>query len=160
MRKRIIYGCEERGDATSPYLTRYTLLNLGCWQLCLHIFHRSDWTDDLHDHPWDFLSLILWGGYIEETPAGKKRYRPGALLWRPAEHVHRVQLYPWKKASPLEKKYEHTRLHELHYVPRRRAITLVWMGKRRRVWGFWEKAAVGTKRTYIAFTDYFKKYRC
>ncbi|RPE05533.1 hypothetical protein EGT74_24425 [Chitinophaga lutea] len=119
-----------------PYLTRYTLIETSRWQLCLHIFHRSDWTDDLHDHPWDFVSLLLWRGYIEETPDSRRRYYPGAVLIRRAEHVHRVELLNGKKA-----------------------VTLVWMGKRRRMWGFWEKQERGN-RFWVNFLQYFRKYRC
>ena len=45
MKKTIIKGCESRGDADSPYLTRYTLIERPNWQLCVHVFHRSDADD-------------------------------------------------------------------------------------------------------------------
>lgn len=64
--KRIIYGCEARGDAHTPYLTRWTLLKLEKLKIYFHKFHRSD-SDELHDHPWHFISIILWRGYNEET---------------------------------------------------------------------------------------------
>lgn len=39
------------------------------WKRLGGIFvHRMDGPDpdkDLHDHPWQFVSLILWGGYVE-----------------------------------------------------------------------------------------------
>lgn len=159
--KRIIYGCEDRGDADKPYLTRYTLVDTGRWQLCLHVFHRSDWTRDLHDHPWNFLSLILWGGYYEETPNGvKKLYRPGQLLYRKAEHIHRVQLLCKRDATPIEKRYEKVNKEELTYLPRRKAVTLVLMSNRRRTWGFWEPQADGISWSFISFSAYFQKYRC
>lgn len=133
--KKIIYGCEERGDAHQPYLTRYTLVDAGSWQICLHIFHRSDWTDDMHDHPWNFLTILLWRGYTEETPTGRRRYYPGSILWRPATHIHRVEIPEGKKA-----------------------ITLVWMGKRRRDWGFWRISEFG--RWFTQWQKYFIKNKC
>ena len=113
IKKKIIYGCEE-GELTdsSPYLIRYTLIERKNWQICLHIFKRSD-VRVLHDHPWSFVSLILWRGYVEETLSNRKRYWPGSLLFRDAKHVHRVEL-----------------------IKERSAVTLVWMGKRERQWGF------------------------
>lgn len=124
--KKIIYGCEERGDANEPYLTRYTLLSRKSFHICLHVFHRSD-AEDLHDHPWDFVSLILLRGYIEQTPSGRKRVWPGMLLFRKATHQHRVELVRGEKA-----------------------ITLVVMGKRIREWGFFTKAGfVKWKRYFI-----------
>lgn len=130
MRKKIIYGCEERGDYLSPYLTRYTIIDTRWFQLCLHIFHRSD-AEDMHDHPWPFASLILWRGYNEQTPAGKRRVWPGMLLIRKAAHRHRVEL-----------------------VNGKRAVTLVWMGKRIRDWGFF------TKSGFIQWQRYFFEKGC
>jgi hypothetical protein len=129
--KKIIYGCEARGDGDKPYLTRYTLISLPGFILCLHIFHRSD-ADDLHDHPWNFTSFILWRGYVEETEGGKKRrVWPGMILRRLSTHKHRVELVNGKKA-----------------------ITLVVMGKYRKSWGFW------VKDIYMAWRDYFQQKGC
>lgn len=129
--KKIIYGCEARGDGDKPYLTRYTLISRPKWQLCLHIFHRSD-ADDLHDHPWNFTSFILWRGYREETEEGKKkRVWPGMILRRKSIHKHRVELVDGKKA-----------------------ITIVIMGKYRKSWGFWESGI------YSGWREYFLKKGC
>ncbi|MCA1596111.1 MAG: hypothetical protein LC772_06770 [Chloroflexi bacterium] len=67
MKRKIIYGCEARADGKEPYLTRYRLLKTRWFTLNLHRFHQSD-HDVMHDHPWAFCSLILWRGYVEETP--------------------------------------------------------------------------------------------
>lgn len=129
--KKIIYGCEARGDRDKPYLTRFTLISLLGWQLCLHVFHRSD-ADDLHDHPWNFTSIILWRGYIEETEGGKKkRVWPGMILRRKSTHKHRVELVNGKKA-----------------------VTIVIMGKYRKSWGFWQSGV------YSGWREYFQKKGC
>ena len=51
-----------------PYLERYHLFLIDRqsfpFNIFLHKFLKSD-PDDLHDHPWDFISIILWGGYWE-----------------------------------------------------------------------------------------------
>lgn len=147
MKKKIIYGCESRGDGADPYLTRYTLISNKYFQVAIHVFHRSDF-DDLHDHPWDFVSIILWRGYIEETFSHtsyfhrdnyrytterkvKKRYWPGMILFRKAEHAHRVELVNGKKA-----------------------VTLVFMGKYVRNWGFY------TSKGWRYFLHYFKENKC
>ncbi|HET8738055.1 MAG TPA: hypothetical protein VFM69_15800 [Pricia sp.] len=130
IKKKIIYGCESRGDFDKPYLTRYIILNLKNVQLCLHIFHRSD-ADDLHDHPWSFISLLLWRGYNEQTPEGKSRKYPGMILYRKANHLHRVELVNGKKA-----------------------VSLVIMGKRKRAWGF------TTSKGWVYWETYFKNMGC
>ncbi len=139
MRKKIIYGCEARGDAQSPYLTRYTLLATRWFQLCIHVFHRSD-SPDLHDHPWDFWTLLLRGGYAEEVRTPGRTtvllHPPGSLLYRPAEHAHRVILWTKPDGSP------------------QRAVTLVLMLRRRREWGFFEKAG------WTRWIEYFTSKGC
>lgn len=105
----------------SPYLVRWHLIDTERHgRLYLHRFWRSD-EDVLHDHPWAFWSLILWGGYVEVTPClpwGQWGlwHRTGSLLRRPATWRHRV------------------------VVPDRlrgRVWTLVWTGPKVREWGFW-----------------------
>jgi hypothetical protein len=143
--KHEIKGCEQRGDGESTYMTRYGLPRMGPLRICLHIFHRSD-ADELHDHPWPFVSIILWRGYNEitfipskelttgvVTNTGRKYSRkwPGMILFRKAEHTHRVELIDGKKA-----------------------ITLVIFGKRVREWGFY------TKRGWQWFSDYFRERGC
>lgn len=75
---------------------------------------KSDAGRDHHDHPFDFYSLILWGGYLEHRPGclcfveGKTRdedphwreivatgcryYGPGSIVRRKAEDYHRLEL--------------------------------------------------------------------
>ena len=89
--KKVIYGCAERGDGQSAYLTRYVLLETKRGELKLHHFHRSDF-EEQHNHPWNFWSLILWPGYREVTPTGSYRRWPLLPAYRPAEWRHRVQL--------------------------------------------------------------------
>ncbi len=115
--RKIIMGCESRGDGESPYLVRWTLLDTPRGKLYLHRFIRSDNTE-LHDHPWDFWTIILRNGYIEELPTRwerrrRRRRRPGQVLYRPATHAHRVELIDGKEAW-----------------------TLVWASRPRRDWGF------------------------
>lgn len=143
--RKVISGCEGRGDSDSPYLTRLTLFGCRWFQLCLHTFHRSD-HDELHDHPWDFLTFILSGGYMERVMTTKPhasrilKHKPGALLYRRAEHAHQVILYSDAAEGPGEY---------------REAKTLVLMFKRRREWGFFTK-----KGAYLHWLDYFNLNKC
>lgn len=141
-KKTIIHGCDARGDGDKPYLTRYTIFEFKNWQMCLHIFHRSD-SDEHHDHPWNFTSIILWRGYYEETPELRgnndysisrviiKRVYPFNILRRKAEHRHRVVL-----------------------VNEKPAVSLVFMGKYKRMWGFF------TSEGWMDFRKYFIKNKC
>lgn len=92
----------EIGRNGSTYLTRWTLFGQRAagsgFAVYLHRFHRGDWDDALHDHPWGFTSIILAGGYWEHTPgrSGLQRrwYGPGRVLVRPAAWRHRTELPP------------------------------------------------------------------
>ena len=93
----IIYDREER----SPYLERYYLFStrwLKNWfpnlsyRVVLHRTLRSD-EDGLHDHPWDWSSRILHGGYWEETPEGRYWREPeGGWRHRTGKDYHRLVL--------------------------------------------------------------------
>lgn len=102
-RKRIIM---DRVD-NQPYLERYyVFLKDRHWfpfNIFLHKFLKSD-SDDLHDHPWPYLTIILKGGYWEWTPqfnAQGKRINEiakwcgaGSIRWAPANSFHRIELDP------------------------------------------------------------------
>lgn len=147
----VIRGCEGRGDKDSAYLTRVYLARTPWGTLALHIFHRSD-ADVHHDHPWPFWTLVLWRGYVEhyrdaETRVSgqtheplvvnhSRRIRPLQFLFRPATFTHWVELH--KSPDGREKP----------------AVTLVWMGKKERSWGFHEASG------WTYWRDYFKKKGC
>lgn len=94
------------------YMTRWLLLSTKWFTIRLHLFRRSD-NDVMHDHPWPFISILLWRGYFEETPKGKRWYIPGSILYRPAVWIHKVIL---KNNLPC--------------------LTLCVTGKKVREWGF------------------------
>lgn len=123
-----------------PYLTRWTLFSCRWFQIMLHKFHRSD-NAAVHDHPWSFVSLVLWRGYFEwlerrrvtdDEPAyplwGIRLLRrwPLSLAFRRAEDRHRVALLGAFPTREL--------LVPTHTLP---AWTLVVTGPRRREWFFY-----------------------
>ena len=69
-RHRII---NDRSDQ-EPYLERFYIFlkerDNFPFNIFLHKFLKSD-PDDLHDHPWSYRTIILWGGYWEYTDKGK-----------------------------------------------------------------------------------------
>lgn len=69
--------------------------------LYLHEFRRSDDDRALHDHPWTSTSFIIAGRYREHTPDGVFERVAGDVVSRPAEALHRVELYPGESAVTL-----------------------------------------------------------
>ena len=92
-RKRVIMDRFEN----EPYLTRYYLfLKDRKWfpfNIFLHNFHKGD-LDDLHDHPWPYLTIILRGGYWEHTPRGRFWRAPGHIRFSTPRSLHRIELEP------------------------------------------------------------------
>jgi hypothetical protein len=113
-----IFKLEEiNGDKRCPmYLYRWRLLRVpGCFAIYLHRFVGDDWARDQHDHPKRFISIGIWGSYIEETPFGERLYRAPWVRTFPSIHIHRLRL-----------------------VNQRPCWTIVLVGPVQREWGFWQ----------------------
>lgn len=101
------------GDGVCPvYLTRWTLARGRRWAVYLHHFVRSDWSQDLHDHPKAFMSIGLRGGYTEHTPTGSREWRAPWVRRFPAVHRHTLEVAEG-------------------------AWTIAVVGSTVRAWGFW-----------------------
>lgn len=92
--------------------TRYAIFRCRWFNIYLHQLYAPKWHPDCHDHPWGFVALLLWRGYLERvhvpTPidifpvlrtsdgvranhlTADRRRRVGSILWRPAEFSHNV----------------------------------------------------------------------
>jgi len=103
---REIANCERQ-----IYLTRWYLLRTKPLAVFLHWFRRSDEDRALHDHPWPFITLILWRGYFEHCQDGTIRRRwPLTVHYRPAEWRHRVELIGGRKAVTIVIRFRERRL--------------------------------------------------
>lgn len=109
-----------------PYMYRWTLAKARNWSVYLHHFVGDDWTRDLHDHPKRFISIGLWGRYVEETLVGERVWRAPWIRSFPAVHRHRLKL-----------------------IDRRQCWTLVIVLKAERDWGFWSKGRWVQWREYL-----------
>ena len=142
MKKKIIYGCESRGDSDHPYLTRWEFISSKLFAIYLHKFHRSDDNSSLHDHPWRFITIPLWIGYNDCTYKGttdkygnpdfnKERLKPFSIRFRKSTHIHFVEL--------LDNRPAWTLIIRFNYV---------------RYWGFWKKGK------FTRFDKYFQENGC
>lgn len=90
-----------------PYLERYYVFlrnrDQFPFNIFVHKFIKSD-PDDVHDHPWPYVTLILRGGYWEWRPQFNSRgdkigeiarwCGAGSLRWAGANTYHRIELDP------------------------------------------------------------------
>ena len=88
------------GNAADPYLIRWWVIPRNRWfNIYLHEVRRSDDDRALHDHPWLNASIIVRGGYHEQTIAtGGIRHRAlrvaGSMVFRRARAAHRLEVDP------------------------------------------------------------------
>jgi hypothetical protein len=121
------------------YMERWRIVDLVSWGVRLHHILRSDVDPELHDHEWDYCSVVLWGGYYEQREDGKLTwYGPGSVVRRSAETRHRLELKVHAKGTVSMQTGTIT-WHSQRMVP---AWTLVFRGRRRRKWGFWLKSGI------------------
>lgn len=99
------------------YMMRYWLVPFSWglpFSIRIHHIKRPDADPFLHDHPWNWRTIILRGQYLEEDVFGG--------LWRRDEGMTRG----------------HTAetMHRIHSVSKDGVWTLFIMGRRRNRWGF------------------------
>ena len=82
------------------------------FNVTLHKIVKSD-EPFLHDHPWPYMTIILKGGYWENTPKGRTWKGPGSVIRRGAQDFHWLELDNEKPVT-----------------------TLFFMGPQKREWGF------------------------
>lgn len=103
------------GPDDAVYLSRWVCeFGRGRSSIRFHVFRRPDEDSCHHDHPWWFFTVVLWGGYVEETVSGERAVR--WLGFRRRGFRHRV-----------------TRLL------RRIAVTMIITGPIEREWGFFTR---------------------
>lgn len=114
----------DRNDPTKTYLRRLRIVQTPWFALYLHFIFLPDDDRDPHDHPWNFGSFVIRGGYSERLYdlggefggvrlLGEKRH--GRLS------VHRMKMDKAHRITNIEPGL----------------ATLVFIGPRKRDWGFW-----------------------
>ncbi len=110
------------------YMNRYWLFNEKWkWRwlpaIRIHAILRRDGDRDIHDHPFDFRTFILFGGYVEQDIMGREKIcYEGSTYYSRAERFHIIT-----HADPSDR-----------FVPAapKAVWTLVIMSPKRQDWGF------------------------
>lgn len=123
-------------DPSIDYLWRLRIVQTPWFGIYLHKLCTADPRATLHDHPWSMLSLVLRGGYLE--------YVPGEDEYAVPRYVRRVN---WK---PLKNSF-----HWIAQLDRVPTWTLVFVGKRSRVWGYLEEDGTYTEFSKHKYNDEF-----
>lgn len=117
------------------YLKRLRVVQTPLFGLYVHWINLPDDDRDPHDHPWNFLSAVLRGGYTEVVYKYDE-HSDGPTLVAETTHgrwsAHRM---------PTDRAHRIT-----HLQPQ--TVTLILTGRRSRDWGFWTEAGWVPWRQY------------
>jgi hypothetical protein len=111
---------------------RYVLPRNSRFNIYLHKFLKSDEDEALHDHPWNWCSIILKGHYTEHRQDGTSRRGPGSIVLRKPEVAHRVEL----DRESTEIFDPNPGRRSWINGPEKSVWTLFITGKKTRIWGF------------------------
>lgn len=102
---------EHLGRPECPYLYRWSFVFFN-FSIRIHHWIRSDVKTHFHDHPYDFLSIVIKGSYHNITPNARTKVSAGSV---------------WISKGT-----------ELHYleIPRGGAWTLLFCSRPYKKWGF------------------------
>lgn len=126
---------EQGGDLL--YLRRLRIVQTPFGGIYLHQINEPDKDYDPHDHPFNFVSVILKGGY-DEIVGDPHKWWQAQTVWRNRWSVHRM---------PITQAH---RILNLHQSP---TWTLVLVGPRHREWGFWRRTGSGSP-IFIPWQNY------
>lgn len=119
-----------KSDPQRVYLRRLRIAQTPWCSLYLHWINEADSDRHPHDHPWNFCSLILRGGYTEDIYS-----YPGAPPRRRQHHrgsLHRMSIHDGHHIVSVEPGLQ----------------TLVFTGRRVRTFCFW------TENGLVPWTEY------
>lgn len=120
------------GGEDQPYLKRWYLIPRNTFiNVYLHQFLRSDDDRAKHDHPWWFVSFLIWGSYLEDLD------RNGVQRWI-------------GRSAPSVALRRTTDRHIVYLFKSRPAWTIVITGRTVREWGFW------CPKGFIEWKEFYK----
>ena len=136
-RKRIIMDRQNK----NPYLIRYYLFlterESFPFNVFLHKFLKGD-DDEIHDHPWSYFTIILWGGYYETV----------------MDNQGNTETY-WRHAGFFQK-VDNTHKHMITLKQNTPCWTLFIPFRKNHLWGFWKKRNANSKHKWIESSVYLK----
>lgn len=124
------------GKQSNPMMVRWRLVQTPWFGVYVHFIYREDLDPVPHDHPWVFWRMVLRGAYREHylaDPAG------GMILPREIRRL-RPERFPVKHAHRITEVEDGT-------------VSLVVVGRKRRVWGFWGPREDAAPRTWVDYRD-------
>ena len=116
-------------DAIEPdktYLRRWRVIQTPWFAIYLHKIFLPDRDRPMHDHPFNFWSLILKGGYEERV---NRTVWQAELGWENMVITNSWRAWSWHKMSIID-------CHNIDRLYESPTWSLVFVGRRQKDWGF------------------------
>lgn len=130
------------------YLDRWGFAHDRLGGVFLHRMEAPDPGIDLHDHPWAFLSIIVWGGYTEQRALIRDAPRFAAISEEWPETCTRGLVEHRRLFSARRMRLDEC--HTITHLRRRTSWSLILRGPRVRSWGFYLPDGYMSEREYDA----------
>lgn len=119
-----------RRSDDEDYLRRFIFLKTHYFSIYLHKILADD-DICLHDHPWSFISIMLWGKYRED--------RPKLAVLDFEGNAINTGNFSVDRAAPSIVYRPYPSSHRLSLIDNKPCYTLVFTGSKVRDWGFYTK---------------------
>ena len=104
---------EIKSKTEELHFRRWRILKTPWFEIYIHGIYQHDLDPHLHNHPWDYMGIVLKGTYVEKT-----------------ESRHNV-MSPWKFFKRNGSSY-----HKILSIITRPVYTLFVVTKPKRIWGY------------------------
>lgn len=160
-----LFPVEQLGRTNEPdYLFRYHLTPFKWWpfktRILLHRICRPDNDPWLHDHPFDFRTILLWGWYVEERfNLPYEEFLVSVDAWHDHGVLKRID---WKASEGRRQKARRKQIkhrwlstfcvpastqHRIIALRKDRPVwTLVFRSPKKDDWGFWIDDELGAQK--------------
>ena len=82
---------EIRSKEGKLHFRRWEILKTRWFSIYIHGIYAADQDKHLHNHPWDYKSIVLKGSYIEETNNGVNILKFGTVTSRIGKDYHKIK---------------------------------------------------------------------
>lgn len=123
----------DKVERDEVYLRRFIIFKTPVCGLYLHFIYMEDRDQDPHNHPMNFWSFVLRGGYVERRYNGRRV-------------CHDLRTRKWLSLARTTKKD----FHQIEVLTKTPTITLIFTGRRARDWGFLTPDGYVPNRQYVS----------
>ena len=120
---------EIRSKDGELHFKRWRLISTPWFSIYIHGIYKEDEDLHLHDHPWNYTSLIL-RGYFTERSMSYDVIKSDDSEWRNKRVSERV-IGPFRLINRKAEQF-----HKILKLHSKAVYTLFFVGKRKREWGY------------------------